>query len=229
MTIKRSKEGVLTVRQQHKDDHYATPVSLAYASLLYLKQTTLNNITRPILYDAGVGDFGPFGFAARKIWPEAVIIGDDIRNVPHWPWYDWIIPCHDFTSDAMYNSRLFSTPDAFIGNPPFKKAASFVERAAKEYQLNFGLIFFLLRLAFAESEKRLSFFEKYPLYACTVCRKRPSWWLYDTIHKGKRSTNSTAYAFYSWIPNYHTRPKMNWLSWKYDNRLEVEFKEAIGV
>lgn len=231
MTIKKSKEGLTAVRAQHPDDHYATPVSLAYMALASLRETLDN--PAPFLYDTGVGDFGVFGFAARKIWPDAFIAGDDLRPVTVWPWYDKVVTGHNFETDSLFDPAkglnekpAQGWPDAFIGNPPFSRAEAFVRRAAKVPD---SFVFYLLRLAFAESKSRAVFFDRYKPLGCLVCRKRPSWWLYNTLNAGKRSTNSTAYAFYSWGGATPNPTQLTWLDWDYLEDLEDEFKANLRL
>ena len=234
MPMIKSSQKADEVRHQHAggDQHYATPVSLAYAGLLWLSRYLNHGIDAATMniriHDAGLGNWGPFGFAAREIWQHAEIFGSDIRQVTEWPWYRHSFVGQDFTTlnnDSQGN-------DITIGNPPFKHGEKFV-RSALDQSTPGGYTFLLLPLAFLESHTRgTGLFVEYPPKLVLTLMKRPTWWLYDDTEQKKRSTNARAYAFFLWETTLVRRkPVIDWLEWDYDDKfqgLEYRFREATG-
>lgn len=88
---------------------------------------------------------------------------------------------------------LFTAPREYktvITNPPFSLAELFI-RHARKIAPNATLIF-LLRLAFLESQKRIKFWQEFPLSELYILSKRPSFTGFGT--------DSCAYAWFVWKP-----------------------------
>jgi hypothetical protein len=89
--------------------------------------------------------------------------------------------------------------DTIITNPPYRNAQEIIERcfeiAGSETQ-----VIMLLRLAFLESQKRFSFWQKHPVSALYVLSERPSF--------TNRGTDSTAYAWFVWNAGYTQQIKV---------------------
>lgn len=79
--------------------------------------------------------------------------------------------------------------DVIIGNPPYRLAQEFVDKAL-ELLAPGGLLVFLLRTAFLESEKRFSWWQEHPLSGLYTLHKRPCF-------TGK-GTDATSYSWFVW-------------------------------
>lgn len=93
-----------------------------------------------------------------------------------------------FVGDFL-TTDLGERPDVIVMNPPFGQAQAFVERALEVVKPR-GLVVALLRLAFAEGQKRAPFHRAWPadLY---VLPRRPSF-------TADGRTDSAAYAWWIW-------------------------------
>lgn len=200
-------------------DHefYPTPYDLCVAALDLLPA----DFTPDRICDPGAGT-GVWCKAARAKWPNAYIIGIEIREDATAPdWVDeWAVG--SFTDPRMTFATKF---DLVIGNPPYgdpedqenyraAKAArkrgekfvkperhtpmadaeAFIRRSMGILRAD-GYLMFLLRLAFLESGKRVKLWSDYPLLTQDVCVDRPSF-------TGNNKTDATAYAIYTWRKGY---------------------------
>lgn len=76
-----------------------------------------------------------------------------------------------------------------ITNPPYSLAQEFIEKSFELYPN--ATVIMLLRLAFLESKKRYSFWQKHPVNKLYVLSTRPS-------YTGNNKTDATAYAWFVW-------------------------------
>lgn len=79
--------------------------------------------------------------------------------------------------------------DVIIGNPPYSMALEFINKSL-ELLHPAGLLIFLLRTNFLESEKRFSWWQEHPLSGLYTLHKRPSF----TGH----GTDATSYSWFVW-------------------------------
>lgn len=84
--------------------------------------------------------------------------------------------------------------DLIIGNPPFGQAIEFVERSLELLKPG-GMLIFLLRTAFMESDQRFTFWQqpKHQIAGLYTLHKRPSF----TGH----GTDATSYSWFVWQPD----------------------------
>ena len=84
--------------------------------------------------------------------------------------------------------------DLIIGNPPFNQAIEFVERSLELLKPD-GMLVFLLRTAFMESDRRFSFWQKpeHQISGLYTLHARPSF----TGH----GTDATSYSWFIWQPD----------------------------
>lgn len=79
--------------------------------------------------------------------------------------------------------------DVIIGNPPYSMALEFINKSLELLHPG-GLLIFLLRTNFLESEKRFRWWQEHPLSGLYTLHKRPSF----TGH----GTDATSYSWFVW-------------------------------
>lgn len=79
--------------------------------------------------------------------------------------------------------------DVIIGNPPYSLALDFINRSLELLHPG-GLLIFLLRTNFLESEKRFKWWQEHPLSGLYTLHKRPSF--------TGRGTDATSYSWFVW-------------------------------
>jgi hypothetical protein len=89
--------------------------------------------------------------------------------------------------------------DTIITNPPYRYAQEIIERCFEIADSGTQVIM-LLRLAFLESQKRFSFWQKHPISRLYVLSERPSF--------TGGGTDATAYAWFVWSKSITQRVKV---------------------
>lgn len=79
--------------------------------------------------------------------------------------------------------------DVIIGNPPYSMALEFINKSLELLHPG-GLLIFLLRTNFLESERRFKWWQEHPLSGLYPLHKRPSF----TGH----GTDATSYSWFVW-------------------------------
>jgi hypothetical protein len=104
--------------------------------------------------------------------------------------------------------------EAIIQNPPYYVADEFVEHSLELVPK----AYFLLRLAWLESMARLPFFKRGMLRRVLVFSNRLPMQHRDGW-TGKRSSNTTAFAWFVFDREYRGLPEVRWIVWREsDNR-----------
>lgn len=192
------------LRERQENDFYPTPYECVRESL---KQLSL--VPTDVL-DPGAGS-GVWGIEARKMWPHAYISGIEIdRTFAKPEAYD-----HWYVGDYLDPDISGHSYDLIIGNPPYNKAEKFIRKSMSLLKPN-GQVFFLLRLAFLEGQKRTAtLWKELWLKHTYVLGRRPSF-------TGNQKTDATAYAMFLFQKGHTEIPRLSWLDWSYDSdRLEV--------
>jgi hypothetical protein len=179
-------------RPRHAHDTYFTPPAFVQQGLALVPGPPAT------ILDPGAGE-GVWGRAARARWPEVHIIGVELRGVPQPAEYDeW------HTGPVAEVAPSLPRVDLVIGNPPFGQGAAeeFVRLALGG--LNFGgLVVFLLRLAFLESQGRANgLFREHPPEVVSVCASRPRFY--------GDGTGATPFAFFRWRLDHAGQPALHW-------------------
>ena len=194
-------------RPRKKYDFYETPIELCRASLARFQADE-----RPEMYtvlDAGAGS-GVWGKAFDETihWSERICVGGVEIQMPPRPKY------YDFWYSQDYLDLNFDDDkfDLIFGNPPYSIAEEFV-RKGMELVIDGGYVYFLLRLAFLESKKRINLFNKFPPKRVYVLQRRPSFF---SANGKTRTTDATSYAMFLWQKGYEGKPELDWLYWDYD-------------
>jgi hypothetical protein len=168
------------------------------------------------ILDPGAG-LGAWGKAVRELvntddrFAKANVVGVELDKAtfPDGDYYDeWFVD--DFLT---WDTRLRF--DLIIGNPPYGQAEEFV-RKSFELLNEGGIVLFLLRLAFLESQTRGNgLWKEYRPKRVYVVSRRISF-------TGNRRSDETAYALYRWdqehFDTYYTmvgKPELDWLEWNY--------------
>lgn len=102
-------------------------------------------------------------------------------------------------------SPMVPSFDIIAGNPPYQHAEEFVRRSLQLVREG-GVVGMLLRVAFLESAKRLSFWREHPAAEVVVLAERPSF--------TQGGTDSAAYAFFIWRAGYTGNTRLRVTSWK---------------
>jgi predicted RNA methylase len=110
-----------------------------------------------------------------------------------------IIPsCSDFL-------QLGGAYDLILGNPPYSHAEEHA-RKALALRARCGVVAFLLRLGFLESEARVPFWKEHPASKVYVLSQRPSF--------TGGGTDNCPYGFFVWDRCCRTQTTMEVISWR---------------
>jgi hypothetical protein len=183
------------------NDAYFTPQALAHALVGKLhtdKWWRGGSILEP---SAGRGAFAiaaaflPYREAVHAVDADPIRIAELPKQVGA---VDVIARCADFLDiEGSFN--------LIIGNPPYSGAEAHA-RHALSLRARHGVVAFLLRLAFLESQERQPFWSEHPASKIYVLSERPS------FTGGK--TDNSAYGFFVWA-NWHRGPtEMEVMSWR---------------
>jgi SAM-dependent methyltransferase len=170
------------MRVRDPNDFYPTPIELCYRALKSIEWLQPKRILDP-----GAGA-GPWGTAAKQIWPGAYVVGSELRESPCPPAYDeWHIG--DFMNGV--ESVLGQTFDLVMGNPPYKYSEQFVRLGLATLRPG-GRLLFLLPLQFLASKRRgRGLYRETCLLNVDVCVSRPSF-------TGNGKTDATDYGLFTW-------------------------------
>lgn len=191
-----------TMRKRDKHDFYPTDYKVCLAALKLLPQ---GRVFDRIL-DAGAGT-GVWGLAARYLYPQAHIVGVELRGVkPHAAYNEWF--------HRSYKGSRLDPVDLGIGNPPYKLAEQFVLRSLGLLAARRGVLLQLLQLNFLASQgRRTGIFAKYPPLAVYVMSRRPSF-IHDWSENAG-NTDATEYAIYIWdLAQSPAPPLVHWWDWQ---------------
>jgi len=181
-------------------DYYPTPKEFAQAALNTIRGRKVYTILDP-----GAGS-GVWGEAARHIWPGAYIEGVELQEeFEPSPYYNTWYAKDFLTYEETLDFRM--KYDLIMGNPPFKFDEEFLDKSLNMLALD-GMVIFLFRLAFLESQKR---FDRYyiinPPVQVVISANRLSF-------RGDGKSDDTAYALYYWQKANTNGTKLAWLSWR---------------
>lgn len=191
-----------------ENDFYQTPYELAYD--MY---SNLISWKPKYILDPGYGS-GVFGYAGRDFVDgdtSVRIDGIDIKKYPL-----MMHPFNPYTNEWITDYTHFipdTEPDVIIGNPPYSLAEEFVRHSIRITN-EFGVIIFLLKLAFLEGKGRCrGLFAEYKPSRVYVLAGRPSF-------DGTGRTNDYAFAVYVWDKqiisiggHVASETKLGWLDW----------------
>ena len=110
--------------------------------------------------------------------------------------YDWgrrTCANKDFLTDFFPGSVAGN--NTVLMNPPFSLAVEFVEKCL---ELKARKIVCFQRFAWWESKGRRDFWEKHPPNRVYVCGDRASCWRFDIPEEQRKSSTTTAHAFFVW-------------------------------
>lgn len=203
--------------KRHKFDEYITPKPYIKAVIESFEGALSWELTsgscRVLDPGAGTGNWGSVlsDELPRSVDYDYEIHGVELQGMEKPAGYDlWYNDSDFITWQPQYEY------DIILGNPPFKYAEQFLDRAFELTSEN-GIILFLLRNQFSESKKRYTKYfsksEKKPATISQSVRRIP--WYYDQT--GSKKTNDSAFAMYLWVKG---EPISNtifeWLDWEID-------------
>lgn len=96
--------------------------------------------------------------------------------------------------------------DLIVGNPPYSHAEAHV-RHALSLRSRCGVVAFLLRLAFLESQERVPFWKEHPASKIYVLSQRPSF-------TGDGGSDKAAYGFFVWDKCCRATTTLEVISWR---------------
>lgn len=174
-------------RKEH--DFYPTPVEEVEKILKYID---LRNRGNKVL-EPGAGN-GNIVETVKKQYPNKHMTSIEIREEEEL--------CLTLMSDKVIIDDFLSLDikekyDVIIGNPPFTLAKEFVEKSLSLLN-DEGILIFLLRTAFLESQKRYEFWQKNPINGLYVLSKRPSF--------TGTGTDTTCYSWFIWDKRSNNHP-----------------------
>lgn len=206
------------LRERDPHDFYPTPPLLASVALNLLPwNIAAAPHLKELICDIGAGT-GVWGDAAKARWPQALIDGCDIRDLPKPQSYDqWVIK--DFRELEVRSG----TYDASIGNWAYKHAEECLRKSIFSVREG-GYVLALLRLAFLESQVRgRGLWRQFQPQSVHVLVSRPSF-----ITEGPKAgkTDETAYAIYIWQKGWTGQPALNWLDWDPEGKPRKKRRET---
>ena len=198
-------------RPRRAYDFYETPIGLVKASL----NRFCSDENDPRLFtslDAGAGN-GVWGLGYRQTIPyDDCLFGIEMQDIrkpfPLSNVYDVWADNQDYL-DYTSDNDLFGL---IFGNPPYSLAEEFVRHSMKLVSDN-GYVYFLFRLAFLESKKRIPLYKDYPPKRVYVLQRRPSFF---SANGKTRTTDATSYAMFLWQKGWKGQTELDWLYWEYD-------------
>lgn len=112
-------------------------------------------------------------------------------------------------ADVLTQQDFLALPEAHfdlvIGNPPYAMAQKHTEKALA-MRSRFGIVAFLLRLGFLESQERMPFWAEHPPSKVFVLSERPSF--------TGGGTDNSAYGFFLWAPWHRGPTELEVISWR---------------
>ena len=192
-------------RPRKKYDFYETPYELCRDALktFRIDEKKFSDIRG---LDVGSGN-GVWGKVFRHFYAIEPSIGIDINSIPDGI-YTLTIQ-DDFLNESILTGNDY---DLVYGNPPYSLAEEFVRRGI-EVVNDGGYVFFLLRLAFLESQRRIDLFKENPPKRVYVLQRRPSFF---SANGRTRTTDATSYAMFLWQKDWIGKSELDWLYWEYD-------------
>jgi hypothetical protein len=196
-------------RSRSLRDFYETPSELCDMALTLLYDDF--DLRPNMILDPGCGN-GRWGNSVRRTWKnDPLIHGIDLSvDLPSLTRYN-IVTTGDYLTFEIVNRY-----DLIVGNPPYSLAEEFIDKSLGLVK-DGGFVFFLLRLDFLASQRRLaSLYNVYPksgLNAVYVSSRRPSF--YST--NGKHTVDTLEYAMFLWIKGYRLDPRLRWFTWEYND------------
>lgn len=195
-------------RPRSQRDFYETPIELCEMALTLLYDDL--NLQPSSILDPGCGT-GNWGKAVRNTWNEyPLLFGVDLNFEVSENIYDSLFKQNYLNYISHLKFGLI------VGNPPYSLAEEFIQKSLSLVQDD-GYIFFLLRLDFLASQKRLAtLYNLYPktgLRTVYVSSRRPSF--YST--NGKHTVDTLEYAMYLWQKGYTGETTLKWFYWEYND------------
>jgi hypothetical protein len=207
-------------------DEFLTPIECIEACVLATLVPKFHRNAEIRVCDVGAND-GRWGKAVKKFFPNAILTGVELMNMPKPPEFDFWIN-EDFIQTTI------EPQEVVIGNPPFTcredgrviyKAEDFVWKAldiVKEY----GFISFLLRTNFKNTIERYwkngphrtvkGLHQLHHYMESWNLTQRPSFYREDkrTEQYGSKNTNAHDYTQFVWSPiwfeNYAFDRQLDW-------------------
>lgn len=142
----------------YRNQFYITPESLALAQLRMLAGDMGPDLIPQDeleILDAGFG-FGAYGRMARKVWPQAHIVGIDIEpsRIGNSPPGSFLKAYDELIIDNFLTHEFDRPFHLVIGNPPYKDVAEKFIHRAHEVLLCGGRISFLMKAAIGHTNGR---------------------------------------------------------------------------
>lgn len=186
------------VPKRRAHDFYETPRPFCDLALGELPDVppSLKERKIPYILDPGCGT-GVWGQAALARWPNAIVDGAEIRDVPVPDGYRYI-----YRGDFRLMDHGLDY-DLIIGNPPFVYAEAFVRVGLANLKED-GLLYYLLPMNFLAAKSRArGIFRHHPPKVVMIAER--------VSFTGDKKTDDTRYCLYTWQQGWHGEPVIRWL------------------
>jgi len=188
-------------------DNYVTPDAYAKfgvdTAISILNKKKAKDIT---FMEPGCGDFQPHLGFFKDRYPEAKMIGVDVRDVEPKQGEEVISGC-DFLrtpEEAIFEAAgITGGVDLIVTNPPYSHALEFIFKSLVMLSKG-GVAGFLLKLDFLGSKGRASLFSNTPFHSLCVSAGRPSF--------VNGSTDMHNYGYFFWKNGYLDKPTISWFT-----------------
>jgi hypothetical protein len=189
-------------KEENPYEFYLTPPDDSQKAMLNL--TADFPVDYPVrILDPGAGN-GSWGYAARRIWPNAIITAVEpfcfvafqpteyVDNAADYrPYYDnWL------TVDYLYMYAPTEEFDIITGNPPFssEKCIPWINKSLALIQPK-GVVNFMLRSSFAQGQYRYTLHMAHRPRKITFLSRRPK---FGKNKMGKMGTDMVDYSVFEW-------------------------------
>ena len=167
--------------QRRAFDFYATPLESVFSFLDNFDNISLSD--RILEPSAGNGNI------IRALRSRGYTNRIDAVEIRPEEWEQLKDIADEVILDDFFNYEPETLYDVIIGNPPYSLAQEFIDKSLNLLAPG-GLLIFLLRTAFLESEKRFLWWQEHPPSGLYTLHKRPKF-------TGK-GTDATSYSWFVW-------------------------------
>jgi hypothetical protein len=212
-------DGSAPKTERRELDQYFTPQPLADALVARIAADGWWHGGRVLEPSAGKGAF--VRACASLLATESITTVDvdpercaELSHIPETSCFEY-----DFLDFETDDNTEWSEYELIIGNPPYGSAEQHV-RHALEHRARFGVVAFLLRMGFLESEERAAFWKEHPASKVYVLSQRPSF-----TGEGK-TDRGQSYGLFVWATWHRGPTELEVISWREPKKRERKVEDC---